>query len=257
MANKERPQARLFLARNHAYDRCAGADKDAGETDQLQVEPARVGNLQIKLSAQRGSLGLSIAGGKGSLPYKNHDEGIFISRVIKEGASEKAGIHVGDRLVEVNGLDMEGATHHEAVSALRNAGSCIRMTVLRDRLPPREVPDPDGPRDEWGSTGQQPSNQAAKAALTESTEGCLSKSIDVVVCNGIDTVSHLLENDNLSPSFTLDFSHKVFPLFVSQSEQANKTKEVLSKLTKDSLQDGKHTMGVSNLFSINQTVRCK
>ncbi|CAG09417.1 unnamed protein product [Tetraodon nigroviridis] len=182
MANKERPQARLFLARNHAYDRCAGADKDAGETDQLQ----------IKLSAQRGSLGLSIAGGKGSLPYKNHDEGIFISRVIKEGASEKAGIHVGDRLVEVNGLDMEGATHHEAVSALRNAGSCIRMTVLRDRLPPREVPDPDGPRDEWGSTGQQPSNQAAKAALTESTEGCLSKSIDVVVCNGIDTIPRII-----------------------------------------------------------------
>lgn len=28
-------------------------------------------------------------------------QGIFISRVIKEGASEKAGIHVGDRLVEV------------------------------------------------------------------------------------------------------------------------------------------------------------
>lgn len=28
-------------------------------------------------------------------------QGIFISRVLKEGASEKAGIHVGDRLVEV------------------------------------------------------------------------------------------------------------------------------------------------------------
>lgn len=32
-------------------------------------------------------------------------QGIFISRVIKEGASEKAGIHVGDRLVEVGSLD--------------------------------------------------------------------------------------------------------------------------------------------------------
>lgn len=30
--------------------------------------------LQIKVSGQRGSLGLSIAGGKGSLPYKNHEE---------------------------------------------------------------------------------------------------------------------------------------------------------------------------------------
>lgn len=81
------------------------------------------------MAGQRGSLGLSIAGGKGSLPYKNHDEvsadkllrllvihlsqkshfpnvfvsaqGIFISRVVQGGASEKAGIHVGDRLLEV------------------------------------------------------------------------------------------------------------------------------------------------------------
>lgn len=30
--------------------------------------------LQIKVSGERGSLGLSIAGGKGSLPYKKHDE---------------------------------------------------------------------------------------------------------------------------------------------------------------------------------------
>lgn len=30
-------------------------------------------------------------------------QGIFISRVNKGGASEKAGIHVGDRLLEVGG----------------------------------------------------------------------------------------------------------------------------------------------------------
>ncbi|KAM8738320.1 uncharacterized protein AB9X84_020820 [Acanthopagrus schlegelii] len=103
--------------------------------------------LQIKVSGQRGSLGISIAGGKGSLSYKEHDEGIFISRVNKGGAAEKAGIHVGDRLLEVNGLNMQGATHQEAVSALRNAGSCVKMKVLRDRLLPQEVCDPDKPQD--------------------------------------------------------------------------------------------------------------
>lgn len=35
MANKERPEARLFLASNHAYARCT--DKDAGEIEQLKV----------------------------------------------------------------------------------------------------------------------------------------------------------------------------------------------------------------------------
>ncbi|XP_029691509.1 leucine-rich repeat-containing protein 1 [Takifugu rubripes] len=178
--------------------------------------------LQIKLSAQRGSLGLSIAGGKGSLPYKNHDEGIFISRVIKGGASEKAGIHVGDRLVEVNGLDMQGATHHEAVGALRNAGSCIRMTVLRDRLPPREVNLSVGPWDERDATGQQPSNpegQTAKAALMEGREGCLSESIEAVVCNGNDVPG-----------------------------RKNEMNQISSKLKKDSLQDGKHTMGIPRII---------
>ncbi|KAK7930769.1 hypothetical protein WMY93_007164 [Mugilogobius chulae] len=64
---------------------------------------------QIRVRGQRSSLGISIAGGKGSLPYKQQDEGIFISRVTQEGPSEKAGVRVGDRLLEVNGLSMHGS----------------------------------------------------------------------------------------------------------------------------------------------------
>lgn len=81
---------------------------------------------------------------------------------------------------------MQGATHHEAVSALRNAGSCIRMTVLRDRLPPREVNFSGGPREERDTTGQQLSNPEGQMALMGSREGCLSKSSEAVVCNGND-----------------------------------------------------------------------
>lgn len=44
---------------------------------------------------------------------------------------------------------------------------------------------------------------------------------------------------------------------MSQPGRVNETKQVLSKLKKDSLQDGKHTMGVSNLFSDSWTVRNK
>ncbi|XP_052469962.1 protein scribble homolog isoform X1 [Carassius gibelio] len=94
--------------------------------------------LQIKVNGQRGGLGICIAGGKGSLPYKENDEGIFISRVSKGGPAEKAGFHVGDRVLEVNGQDMQEVSHHEAVSVLRNAGSCIKMKVLRERCLPVE-----------------------------------------------------------------------------------------------------------------------
>lgn len=56
-------------------------------------------------------------------------------------------------------------------------------------------------------------------------------------------------------------SCRIFPHCVSslcvQLERANETNQVLSKLKKDSLQDGKHTMGVSNLFSDSRTIRNK
>nr|XP_046257841.1 discs large homolog 1-like protein [Scatophagus argus] len=167
-------------------------DKTLPQESFISQVPLR---LQIKVSGQRGSLGISIAGGKGSLPYKNHDEGIFISRVIKGGASEKAGVHVGDRLLEVNGLTMQGATHHEAVRALRNAGSCIKMKVLRERLLPQEVCDLNEPQDPQDVTGRQlysqdSEGQRGKQPVMESTEDCLSKKIEVVVCNG-NSISNL------------------------------------------------------------------
>ncbi|KAM9726573.1 disks large homolog 2-like [Menidia menidia] len=145
--------------------------------------------LQIKVSGQRGSLGISIAGGRGSLPYKDHDEGIFISRVAEWGPSEKAGIHVGDRLMEVNGLSMQGATHHEAVSALRNAGSCIRMKVLREKLLPRLVCDPDVCRDPPDMTSRQlrrhqTGGPRRKHFQLDGSVDCVSKKIEEVVCNG-------------------------------------------------------------------------
>lgn len=47
------------------------------------------------------------------------------------------------------------------------------------------------------------------------------------------------------------FSHFVpFPLFVSQPERKNEGNQISSKLKKDSLQDGKHTMGVSHRFPV-------
>ena len=47
-------------------------------------------------------LGISIAGGKGSTPYKGEDEGIFISRVTPDGPSGKAGLQMGDKVIAVS-----------------------------------------------------------------------------------------------------------------------------------------------------------
>ncbi|XP_016336447.1 protein scribble homolog isoform X10 [Sinocyclocheilus anshuiensis] len=106
------------------------------QVNNLLIEPARIEEEELTLTIlrQTGGLGISIAGGKGSTPYKGDDEGIFISRVSEEGPAAHAGVKVGDKLLEVNGVDLHGAEHHTAVEALRNSGTAVVMTALRERM---------------------------------------------------------------------------------------------------------------------------
>lgn len=61
--------------------------------------------MEMEICFQRGDkgLGLSIAGGLGSTPYKNKDEGIFISRVTPMGPADLAGLRKDDKILSVNG----------------------------------------------------------------------------------------------------------------------------------------------------------
>lgn len=83
-------------------------------------------------------------------------QGIFISRVSAEGPAARAGVKVGDKLLEVNlcltlfsplvqvsyvlfvsqvnGVDLHEAEHHTAVEALRSSGATVSMTVLREHM---------------------------------------------------------------------------------------------------------------------------
>ncbi|XP_033368402.1 protein scribble homolog isoform X11 [Parus major] len=102
-------------------------------------------------------LGFSIAGGKGSTPYRAGDTGIFISRiaeggaahrdgilhvgdrvisVIPRGLASRSGLRVGDRILEVNSIDLRHATHQEAVNALLSNAQELTMLVRRDPPPP-------------------------------------------------------------------------------------------------------------------------
>ncbi|XP_068199586.1 protein scribble homolog isoform X13 [Antennarius striatus] len=106
------------------------------QVNNLLIEPARIEEEEHTLTIQRqtGGLGISIAGGKGSTPYKGDDEGIFISRVSEDGPAARAGVKVGDKLLEVNGVDLHEAEHHTAVEALRSSGETVSMSVLRERM---------------------------------------------------------------------------------------------------------------------------
>jgi len=78
---------------------------------ETQVEVVEI-QYEIHIERTNSGLGLSIAGGKGSTPYRGDDEGIFISRVTEGGPAEQAGLRVADKLIAVNG------NHHSRISLL-------------------------------------------------------------------------------------------------------------------------------------------
>ncbi len=88
--------------------------------------------LEIHIERTSAGLGLSIAGGKGSTPYKGDDEGIFISRVTEGGPADLAGLKVGDKVLKVNGVSVEEADHYDAVEVLKACGAVLVLVVMRE-----------------------------------------------------------------------------------------------------------------------------
>ncbi|NXR05680.1 SCRIB protein, partial [Semnornis frantzii] len=59
--------------------------------------------ITITVCSQMGSLGISIAGGKGSSPYKDNDEGMVTARVPKDDLADLTGVQAEERAAEVEG----------------------------------------------------------------------------------------------------------------------------------------------------------
>ncbi|RXM33124.1 Leucine-rich repeat-containing protein 1 [Acipenser ruthenus] len=178
--------------------------------------------LYIKVCSQMGSIGVSIAGGKGSSPYKENDEGIFISRVSKAGLAEKAGIHIGDRVLEVNGLNLQNVTHHEAVNALKNAGNCIKIVVLRDRLTSTENPKTTDPvAVETESVKEHSDNNNCKKHQSSCSDETRlgqkqTETKETVVCNG--NGMHLGSQEEMASDMLQHGIFKAEIVFIGDSE---------------------------------------
>lgn len=96
------------------------------------ITELREERYEIHIERTSAGLGLSIAGGKGSTPFKGDDEGIFISRVTEGGPADLAGLRVGDKVLKVNGVSVELADHYEAVEILKACGSVLVLLVTRE-----------------------------------------------------------------------------------------------------------------------------
>lgn len=90
------------------------------------------------------SLGISIVGGQTVIKrLKNGEElkGIFIKQVLEDSPAGKTNaLKTGDKILEVSGVDLQNASHSEAVEAIKNAGNPVVFVVQSLSTTPRAIP---------------------------------------------------------------------------------------------------------------------
>ncbi|XP_060043749.1 tyrosine-protein phosphatase non-receptor type 13 isoform X3 [Erinaceus europaeus] len=101
--------------------------------------PPNPGDIfEVELAKYDNSLGISVTVlfDKGGVNTSVRHGGIYVKAVIPKGAAESDGrIHKGDRVLAVNGVSLEGATHKQAVETLRNTGQVVHLLLEKGQTP--------------------------------------------------------------------------------------------------------------------------
>merc|ERR1719362_2370309 len=107
------------------------------DTEDLVV---RVEKIYTTLLRDTSGLGFSIAGGQGATPFKDTSESIFVSKITDGGTAMRDGkLAVGDKIVQINGVDVTDARHDQSVQMLTGLERFVRLVVEREALVPRSL----------------------------------------------------------------------------------------------------------------------
>ncbi|XP_072919157.1 inaD-like protein isoform X4 [Hemitrygon akajei] len=89
-----------------------------------------ISDVELKRDGQ--SLGITVVGYVGA--SQSDTSGIFVKSIIPGSAAEQSGcIQVQDRIIAVDGVDIQGFTNQEAIDALRNTGNTVNLTLARKK----------------------------------------------------------------------------------------------------------------------------
>ncbi|XP_075049046.1 synaptojanin-2-binding protein [Mixophyes fleayi] len=84
---------------------------------------------EIQLTRGPSGLGFNIVGGTDQ-QYISRDSGIYVSSIKENGAAAEDGrLQEGDRILEVNGIQLENLLHNNAVELFRSAGEHVVLKV--------------------------------------------------------------------------------------------------------------------------------
>ncbi|XP_037707179.1 multiple PDZ domain protein isoform X2 [Choloepus didactylus] len=126
-------------------------EREEGEGEESELQNAAYSNWnqprRVELWREPSkSLGISIVGGRGMGSRLSNGEvmrGIFIKHVLEDSPAGKNGtLKSGDRIVEVDGMDLRDASHEQAVEAIRKAGNPVVFMVQSIINRPRKTPLP-------------------------------------------------------------------------------------------------------------------
>ncbi|KAL4149193.1 hypothetical protein QTP88_003189 [Uroleucon formosanum] len=142
----EQQEAQLVSLENENTSNSLSEDKSSvlfptppeSLVDQTALDGEMVGKeelFEVRIERTSAGLGLSIAGGRNSTPFKGNDEGIFVSRLTPDGPAELAGLRVGDKVLTANGQSLVDVDHYTSVEVLRSCGSVLVLQVLREINP--------------------------------------------------------------------------------------------------------------------------
>nr|XP_046237321.1 multiple PDZ domain protein-like isoform X3 [Scatophagus argus] len=107
--------------------------------EQQDYEEEEVEAFDVSLTKNTQGLGITIAGYVGD---KNSEpSGIFVKSITKDSAVDQDGrIHVGDQIIAVDGVNIQGYTNQQAVEVLRRTGQTVHLKLIRRCFRPDEIP---------------------------------------------------------------------------------------------------------------------
>ncbi|XP_036194717.1 tyrosine-protein phosphatase non-receptor type 13 isoform X15 [Myotis myotis] len=131
--------------------------------------PPKPGDIfEVELAKNDNSLGISVTVlfDKGGVNTSVRHGGIYVKAVLPKGAAEFDGrIHKGDRVLAVNGVSLEGATHKQAVETLRNTGQLVHLLLEKGQSPASKEHAPVTPQcnlSDLDGQGQVPEKMVKK-----------------------------------------------------------------------------------------------
>ncbi|XP_066964417.1 glutamate receptor-interacting protein 2 isoform X2 [Macrobrachium rosenbergii] len=152
------------------------------QKDELYSESGGLVMYTVELVRHGGALGITISGSEE--PF----DPIFIAGLAPGGLADRTGaIHIGDRLLAINGASLRGKPLSEAILMLQNSGDTVTLKISRPRdsgVPSEElsredwlgrfgpaIPSVDSAVESWDSSGLDPAPAGSTPAMSKRDSG--------------------------------------------------------------------------------------